>query len=116
MYKHFFKRIIDFIGALFFLILISPIFFVISIILFVLNKGSIFFTQDRPGYRGKKFRLIKFKSMNDQKDENGNLLQDNVRLTKAGAIIRKTSLDELPQLINVLKGDMSLVGPRPAAF
>lgn len=108
-----FKRIVDFFTALIGLTIISPIFIVVSLCLAYYNKGSVFFFQDRPGFKGKIFKVIKFKSMTDEKDEFGNLLPNEMRITPIGKFIRKTSLDELPQLINVLKGDMSLIGPRP---
>ena len=114
MYKLFFKRLIDFFIALIALSLISWFLIIVAIILHFANKGAgAFFTQDRPGKDEKIFKLIKFKSMTDEKDENGNLLPEQQRLTKAGAFIRKFSIDELPQLINVLKGDMAFIGPRP---
>ena len=114
MYKHFFKRLFDFIIALIALLLIGWFLIIVAIILHFTNKGAgAFFTQDRPGKDEKIFKLIKFKSMTDEKDENGNLLPEQQRLTKAGAFIRKFSIDELPQLINVLKGDMAFIGPRP---
>ncbi|RZV61016.1 MAG: sugar transferase [Flavobacteriaceae bacterium] len=113
MYRIFLKRAIDFLGSLFGLILLSPIFIVIALVLTFLNDGKPFFTQLRPGKNEKLFRVIKFKTMTDKKDSSGNLLPDNVRLTQFGRFLRKTSLDEIPQLINVLKGDMSIVGPRP---
>lgn len=114
MYKHFFKRFFDFIIALIVLLLIGWFIIFVAIILHFANKGAgAFFTQDRPGKDEKIFKLIKFKSMTDEKDENGNLLPEQQRLTKAGAFIRKFSIDELPQLINVLKGDMAFIGPRP---
>lgn len=114
MYKHFFKRVFDFVIALMALLLIGWFIILVAIILHFANKGAgAFFTQDRPGKDEKIFKLIKFKSMTDEKDENGNLLPEEQRLTKAGAIIRKLSIDELPQLINVLKGDMAFIGPRP---
>lgn len=113
MYKNFFKRVIDFTAALFGLLLLSPVFTLVMIALYIANKGQPFFFQERPGKDEKIFKIIKFKSMNDKKDENGNLLPDAKRLTKAGNLVRKTSLDEIPQLINVLKGEMSLIGPRP---
>lgn len=116
MYKLFFKRLIDFLASLLGLLILSPIFIVITIILYIQNNGKPFFLQERPGKDKKAFNIIKFKSMTDAKDADGNLLPDNERITKAGAFIRKTSLDEIPQLINVLKGDMSLVGPRPLLF
>ncbi|WP_194528175.1 sugar transferase [Zobellia roscoffensis] len=113
MYRYFFKRLIDFIMALSILALTSPIILLVIVFLGVANHGSIFFIQKRPGKRGRIFKILKFKTMNDKKDASGNLLPDEVRLTPAGKFVRKTSLDELPQLINVLKGDMSLIGPRP---
>jgi undecaprenyl phosphate N,N'-diacetylbacillosamine 1-phosphate transferase len=113
MYKYFFKRFIDFFAALFGLLLLSPLFLVVTIGLFIANHGKPFFFQARPGKNGKIFKIIKFKTMNDKKDATGNLLPDADRLTAIGAFVRKTSLDEIPQLINVLKGDMSLIGPRP---
>ncbi|WP_276169217.1 sugar transferase [Zobellia alginiliquefaciens] len=113
MYRHFFKRLIDFILALSILVLTSPIILLVIIFLGIANHGNIFFVQSRPGKNGKVFKILKFKTMNDKKDASGNLLPDEVRLTTAGKFVRKTSLDELPQLLNVLKGDMSLIGPRP---
>lgn len=113
LYKTIFKPIIDFTAAVFALLLLSPIFIMVAFALFVVNKGRLFFLQPRPGKNGKIFMIIKFKTMNDKKDEVGDLLSDSERLTKVGAFIRKASLDELPQLVNVLKGDMSLIGPRP---
>lgn len=114
MYKHFFKRVIDFCIALVALVCISPILLVITIWLHFANKGAgAFFLQERPGKNGKIFNVIKFKTMTDEKDENGKLLPDADRLTKVGSFVRSTSIDELPQLINVLKGDMALIGPRP---
>lgn len=113
MYKYFFKRIIDFILALIGLIVLCPIFLIITIFLYFANDGKPFFFQMRPGKNGKVFKIVKFKTMNDKKDNNGNLLSDEIRLTRVGSFVRKTSLDEIPQLVNVLKGDMSLIGPRP---
>lgn len=114
MYKNFFKRVIDFCIVFVVLAIIWPILLFITIWLHFANKGAgAFFFQERPGKNGKIFRVIKFKTMTDERDENGNLLPDADRLTKIGAFIRSTSIDELPQLINVLKGDMSLIGPRP---
>lgn len=114
MYKHFFKRFFDFWIALIALVCISPILLVVTIWLHYANKGAgAFFTQDRPGKDGKIFKVIKYKTMTDERDDNGKLLPDAKRLTKVGRFVRSTSLDELPQLINVLKGDMSLIGPRP---
>lgn len=114
MYKHFFKRFFDFWIALIALICISPILIVVTIWLHFANKGAgAFFFQERPGKNGKIFKVIKFKTMTDEKDADGNLLPDADRLTKVGSFVRSTSIDELPQLINVLKGDMALIGPRP---
>ena len=114
MYKHFFKRLFDFLISLIALIVISPILLVVTIWLHFANKGAgAFFTQDRPGKNGKIFRVIKYKTMTDERDENGKLLPDAERLTKVGRFVRSTSIDELPQLFNVLIGDMSLIGPRP---
>lgn len=114
MYKHFFKRVIDFTIVLTALLVIWPILLVITIWLHFANKGAgAFFFQERPGKDGKIFKVIKFKSMTDERDAEGNLLPDAQRLTKVGTLVRKTSIDELPQLINVLKGDMALIGPRP---
>lgn len=113
MYKNYFKRVVDFTMALVALICLSPIFIIITIGLFFANQGHPFFLQSRPGKRERIFTIVKFKTMNDKKDDAGNLLSDSERLTKIGAFVRKTSLDEIPQLINVLKGDMSLIGPRP---
>lgn len=114
MYKHFFKRFFDFWIALVVLIIISPILLVVTIWLHFANKGAgAFFLQERPGKDGKIFKVIKYKTMTDERDEKGELLPDEVRLTKVGKFVRSTSIDELPQLINVLKGDMALIGPRP---
>ncbi len=114
MYKHFFKRVIDFTIALIVLLIIWPILLVIYIWLTIANKGAgALFYQERPGLHGKIFKVIKFKSMTDERDAEGKLLPDAVRLTKVGRFVRSTSIDELPQLINVLKGDMALIGPRP---
>ena len=113
MYVHFFKRLIDILIAVATLLLLSPLFIIVIVLLFIANKGKPFFFQERIGKNEKPFYVIKFKSMNDKRDAEGKLLPDNIRLTPAGAFVRKTSMDELPQLINVLKGDMSLVGPRP---
>ncbi|UNT60672.1 sugar transferase [Acinetobacter sp. ASP199] len=113
MYKFFFKRLLDLIASTLVFILLSPVFLVVMILLSLANKGSPFFSQQRPGKNEKIFSIIKFKTMNDAKDDQGNLLPDAQRLTKIGSFIRKTSLDEMPQLINVIKGDMSLIGPRP---
>ena len=113
MYKYFFKGLLDFSTALIGLILLFPIFILITLCLFYTNEGKPFFFQARPGKGGRIFKIVKFKTMNDKKDALGNLLSDAERLTLIGTFIRKTSLDEIPQLINVLKGDMSLIGPRP---
>lgn len=114
MYKHFFKRIIDFTLSLLGFIIISPVFLFIWIWLSIANKGAgAFFFQERPGKNEKIFRVIKFKTMNDRRDASGKLLPDVQRLTKVGKFVRSTSLDEIPQLLNVIKGDMSLIGPRP---
>ena len=114
MYKHFFKRLFDFWVALIALICISPILLVVTIWLHFANKGAgAFFLQDRPGKDGRIFRVVKFKTMTDERDGDGKLLPDAQRLTKVGRFVRSTSIDELPQLINILKGDMSLIGPRP---
>ena len=114
MYKHFFKRIIDFTIVFIALLIIWPFLLIITIWLHFANKGAgAFFFQERIGKNEKPFRIIKYKSMTDERDENGKLLPDAQRLTKVGKFVRSTSIDELPQLINVLKGDMSLIGPRP---
>lgn len=113
MYKNYLKRTLDFILGFFGFLLLSPILCVVTILLAIANQGKPFFFQTRPGKNEKLFNIVKFKTMNDQKDNNGNLLPDIQRLTKMGSFVRKTSLDELPQLLNVLKGDMSLIGPRP---
>lgn len=113
MYRSVFKRLLDFIVSLLGLLLLSPVFLLVTFLLFLANSGKPFFFQLRPGLEGRLFKIIKFKTMNDKKDGNGNLLSDAERLTKVGAFVRKTSLDEIPQLFNVLRGDMSLIGPRP---
>lgn len=113
MYKKYFKRIIDFFISLLGILVLLPFFLVIIIFLFIANNGSPFFFQNRPGKDGVVFKIVKFKTMNDKKDQEGNLCSDEIRLTKVGGFIRKYSLDELPQLLNVLKGEMSLIGPRP---
>lgn len=113
MYRNYFKRLFDFTIALVGLICLSPIFIVVTIGLYFANQGKPFFFQERPGFRERIFYIIKFKTMNDKKGTNGELLPDADRLTPIGAFVRKTSLDEIPQLINVLKGDMSVIGPRP---
>lgn len=114
MYRHFFKRISDIILSLCLLVVVSPILLIIFIWLHISNKGAgAFFYQERPGKSNVIFKVIKFKTMTDEHDANGHLLPDEKRLTKVGKFVRSTSIDELPQLINVLKGDMSLIGPRP---
>lgn len=114
MYKHFFKRLIDFFLVLSVLLVIWPIILIITVWLHFANKGAgAFFLQERPGMNGKIFKVIKYKTMTDERDAEGNLLPDADRLTKVGRFVRSTSIDELPQLINVLKGDMALIGPRP---
>ena len=113
MYVSFFKRLFDFSFAFIILVIASPILVIITIILTIVNNGKPFFFQRRPGLNKKLFKIIKFKTMNDKKDKHGNLLCDAARLTKTGSFVRKTSLDEVPQLINVMKGNMSLIGPRP---
>lgn len=114
LYKNYFKRILDFCISLIALICISPLLIVITIWLHFANKGAgAFFFQERPGLNGKIFKVIKYKTMTDERDADGNLLPDSERLTKVGRFVRSTSIDELPQLFNVLKGDMALIGPRP---
>lgn len=113
MYKSYFKNILDFFAALVGFLLLSPIFILVTIGLFFANNGKPFFFQTRPGKNEKLFKIVKFKTMNDKKDAHGTLLSDEHRLTKIGSFVRKTSLDEIPQLLNVLKGDMSIIGPRP---
>ncbi|WP_282125707.1 sugar transferase [Marinifilum flexuosum] len=114
MYRLYFKGVIDFSVSLFILIVISPFLLIVSTWLYFANKGSgVFFFQERPGRNEKIFKVIKYKTMTDERDEEGNLLPDSDRLTLVGKFIRSTSIDELPQIINVLKGDMSLIGPRP---
>lgn len=116
MYRKYFKRLFDFFAALVVLIVTSPLFLAALIILFFQNAGKPFFFQERPGMNQRPFFIIKFKTMNDKKDKSGKLLPDNERITFFGKWIRKLSIDELPQLINVLRGDMSLIGPRPLLF
>ncbi len=114
MYKHFFKRFFDFAAALMMLTALFPFLFFVWLWLTIANKGAgAFFTQARPGRNAKIFKIVKFKTMTDERDAEGNLLPDEVRLTKIGSFVRSTSIDELPQLINALKGDMSFIGPRP---
>ena len=114
MYKAFFKRFLDIVLSFVALVCLSPFILIVTVLLHFANeRAGAFFFQERPGKDGKIFRMIKFKTMNDRRDENGNLLLDTQRITKVGRFVRSTSLDELPQLFNVLKGDMSLIGPRP---
>ena len=114
MYSHFFKRLLDFCIALTAVIVLSPLLLVITVWLHFANKGAgVFFTQDRPGLHGRIFRVIKYKTMTDERDADGRLLPDEKRLTKVGRLVRSLSIDELPQLLNVLRGDMALIGPRP---
>lgn len=113
MYKHFFKRLIDFILSLIALIILSPILLILAILVRIKLGSPIIFKQKRPGLNEKIFILYKFRTMTDAKDEHGNLLPDEIRLTKFGKLLRSTSLDELPELFNILKGDMAIVGPRP---
>jgi bacterial sugar transferase len=114
MYQYFFKRCFDIVLSLLALIFISPILIVFSILLYFANNGAgVFFFQPRPGYKGKIFKVIKFKTMNDNKGPDGKLLPDAQRITRIGKFVRNSSIDELPQIFNVLKGDMSLIGPRP---
>ena len=113
MYRNYFKTLLDKLLSLLGIVLLSPVFIVVFVALFFNNKGKVFFVQNRPGKNGKIFKIIKFKTMNDKKDAQGNLLPDEERLTSIGKLVRKTSLDEIPQLFNVLIGNMSLIGPRP---
>ncbi|MBO2544815.1 sugar transferase [Salegentibacter sp. BDJ18] len=113
MYRHFFKNLLDFLIAFTALLVLSPLLIPIIVLLALANRGKPFFFQKRPGKDEHIFSIIKFKTMTDEKDRNGNLLPDDKRLTGVGKFVRKTSIDEIPQLINVLKGDMSLIGPRP---
>ncbi len=113
MYRSFIKSLLDYIFSYTVFIVIAPIFLLLICTLFFFNKGGVFFTQSRPGRGGKVFKLIKFKTMTDEKGPDGKLLPDDARITMAGKFIRSTSLDEIPQLINVMKGDMSVIGPRP---
>mgnify|MGYP002673594879 FL=1 len=114
MYRHSIKRLLDFFMSLLAIIVLSPLFVVMMVWLHFANKGAgAFFLQERPGLNSRIFKVIKFKTMTDEKDKNGNMLPDEKRLTKVGKFVRSTSIDELPQLFNVLKGDMSLIGPRP---
>lgn len=114
MYQYFFKRLIDFMLSLIAIICISPFLLILIVLLYFANEGAgVFFLQERPGYKGRIFKVIKFKTMNEKRGEDGKLLPDLLRITKVGKFVRATSLDELPQLFNVLKGDMALIGPRP---
>lgn len=114
MYKRFLKRVIDFVLSLLAIICISPLILLVMVLLYFANEGAgVFFLQERPGYKGIIFKVIKFKTMNEKRGADGNLLPDLLRITKVGKFVRATSLDELPQLFNVLKGDMALIGPRP---
>jgi undecaprenyl phosphate N,N'-diacetylbacillosamine 1-phosphate transferase len=113
LYRNFLKRMVDFLVSGVAFCLLLPVFIIVTILLFVANQGSPFFMQPRPGKNGRIFRVVKFKTMNDRKDATGKLLSDAERLTALGKFIRRTSLDEIPQLINVIKGEMSLIGPRP---
>lgn len=112
-YQKFIKPLMDSVTALMIILIMMPLFLIIILFLVLFNKGQVFFIQQRPGKYAKLFYLIKFKTMNDARDESGDLLPDKLRLTRIGRILRRTSLDELPQLINILKGEMSFVGPRP---
>lgn len=114
MYERYIKRVLDFIIVLVVLLMIWPFLLIVTVLLLIFNEGAgAFFTQERPGYKGKIFKIIKFKTMTDERDAEGNLLPDADRLTRVGRFVRSTSIDELPQLINVVKGDMALIGPRP---
>jgi undecaprenyl phosphate N,N'-diacetylbacillosamine 1-phosphate transferase len=113
LYRNVVKPVFDVVVALIVFTLALPVFLIVTILLFIANQGKPFFFQQRPGKHGKIFKVIKFKTMNDKKDRNGQLLPDSERLTTIGQFVRKTSLDEIPQLLNVIKGDMSLIGPRP---
>lgn len=114
MYKNFLKRVFDFIFVLCVLLVIWPFLLIVTILLLIFNEGAgAFFLQERPGYKGKPFKIIKFKTMNEKKGPDGKLLPDVQRITKFGSFVRNMSIDELPQLINVLKGDMAIIGPRP---
>jgi len=113
MYKSFIKPLFDFVFAFLFILILLPLFIIVIILLYFFNQKNVFFFQDRPGKNESVFRIIKFKTMTDERDGSGILLPDELRLTKLGKFVRKTSLDELPQLFNVLKGDMSFIGPRP---
>jgi lipopolysaccharide/colanic/teichoic acid biosynthesis glycosyltransferase len=116
IYSRFFKRFFDIIFSILILVVASPLLVISSIVLYLQNSGNVFFYQQRPGYLERPFNIMKFKTMTDERDSKGELLPDNQRITKIGGVIRKLSLDELPQLFNVIKGDMSLIGPRPLLF
>jgi lipopolysaccharide/colanic/teichoic acid biosynthesis glycosyltransferase len=116
MYKKIGKRIFDVILSIIVLLITSPIFLFVLILLVIQNRGKVFFTQERPGINQERFQIIKFKTMNDKQDLDGNVLPDVYRITKLGSLLRNLSIDELPQLLNVIKGDMSLIGPRPLLF
>lgn len=116
MYSKYYKTVFDLIISSIFLMVLSPLFIIICITLACINKGQVFFIQSRPGINENEFKLIKFKTMNDDKDSGGNLLPNYMRITRTGRFLRNISLDEIPQLINILKGDMSLIGPRPLLF
>lgn len=113
MYRKFLKPLIDFLVALFSLVILSPLLVIVAILLAIANKGNPFFLQDRPGKNEKIFKIVKFRTMTNEKDMNGAFLPDEKRITNVGKLVRKTSIDEIPQLLNVLKGNMSLIGPRP---
>ena len=114
MYRSFFKRVIDILISLTALIVLSPLLIIVAVLLYFFNEGAgVFFFQERPGFKGRPFKIVKFKTMNERKDAQGNLLPDKQRITRFGCFVRNSSIDELPQLWNVLKGDMSLIGPRP---
>ncbi len=113
MYKYFIKPFFDFAAAFAGLLILSPVFILVTVLLYFANQGKPFFFQLRPGLHGKIFKIIKFRTMNEKRDSQGVLLSDAIRLTTVGMFVRKTSLDEIPQLINIIKGDMSLIGPRP---
>jgi lipopolysaccharide/colanic/teichoic acid biosynthesis glycosyltransferase len=114
MYERYIKRVLDFIIVLVVLLMIWPFLLIVTVLLLIFNEGAgAFFTQERPGYKGKIFKIIKFKTMNERRGPDGNLLPDVQRITKFGSIVRRLSIDELPQLVNVLKGDMAIIGPRP---
>lgn len=116
MYRAFIKPVLDFLLALMILVLVLPVFIITAILLFIQNNGKVFFYQERPGKDKKAFTIVKFKTMSDKKAADGSLLPDKQRITQIGSWVRKLSIDELPQLINVIKGDMSLIGPRPLLF